>query len=105
EEPMSLSPQFETNLSLLQLEPSQDGAILLDMEHDRLLKLNPVGVEIWKLFCSGDSESQIVEKLAEKYKLDPQRVAQDVRALLRRISELGIAPGPTSLANPSPSQI
>jgi hypothetical protein len=100
---MSLSPQFDTSLSTLQLKPSQDGAVLMDIENDRLLKLNSVGVEIWTLFCSGDSEPKIVEKLVHKYSVDPQRVAEDVRALLRRISELGVDARSSIIAGASSS--
>jgi hypothetical protein len=72
--------------------PPADGAVVLDLERDRLLKLNPVGVEIWKLLKAGDSESQIVRTVAEEYRVDPGRVARDVRALLQKLSELGVAP-------------
>jgi hypothetical protein len=60
--------------------------VLVDLEHDRLLKLNAVGVEIWKLPNAGDTEPQIVLKIATKYDVeDQQRVAKDVSALLGRI--------------------
>jgi hypothetical protein len=86
---MSLSPQFATSTSPLS-KTSQDGDVLLDIDHDRLLKLNPVGVEIWKLFTAGESEPLIVLKIAERYGIDQERVARDVRALLARIAELQV---------------
>ena len=72
---------------------SEDGGVLLDLDHDRLLKLNSVGVEIWKLLSAGDTEPQIISKIVNKYSVDPQRVAGDVHALRRKIAELGLVPG------------
>jgi hypothetical protein len=91
---MACPPQFTHSDPALpaDVEPtrSDDGAVVLDLEHDRLLKLNPVGVEIWELLRAGGTETQVVAKIAQKYGVDHRRVAGDVRALLRRISELGI---------------
>jgi Transglutaminase-like superfamily/Coenzyme PQQ synthesis protein D (PqqD) len=71
--------------------PSSDGAVVLDLERDRLLKLNPVGVEIWKLLKAGDSEPEIVRKIAKTFRVDEPRVGKDVRALLQQVSDLGIS--------------
>src|ERR1700730_7945047 len=87
---MPPSPQFSADTPSLSLKTSQDGGVLLDLEHDRLLKLNPVGVEIWNLLRAGDAESQIVWKIAHKYSVDEQRVAKDVSALLHKIAELQV---------------
>jgi hypothetical protein len=76
--------------SSLRMSSLQDGGVLLDLEHDRLLKLNPVGVEIWKLLSVGESEPRIVQEIAERYGVDNERVERDVRALLIRIAELQV---------------
>lgn len=104
---MSCLPQLsDSNLDLqvsVQPAPSEDGAVVLDLEHDRLLKLNPAGVEMWKLLNAGDTEAQVVAKMAQRYGVDGQRVAEDVRALLGRISELGIKVSTSVLSHTSPS--
>ncbi len=79
-----------TNRRDVHAAPSEDGGVLFDIEHDRLLKLNPVGVEIWKLLTGGESEPHIVLRIAEKYGVDQSRVAKDVRALLGKIAELRV---------------
>jgi Transglutaminase-like superfamily/Coenzyme PQQ synthesis protein D (PqqD) len=96
-------PETATTVLLREPVPSADGAVVLDLEHDRLLKLNPAGVEIWKLLDAGRTEAEIVKRIAQKYGVDSHRVAGDVQALLRRISELGIEPGTAVLTNASPS--
>jgi hypothetical protein len=70
---------------------------MLDIEHDRLLKLNPIGAEIWEMLKAGESEAQVAGKIAERYSVDPKRVVTDVRRLIGRFAELGIKPGPSIL--------
>jgi hypothetical protein len=87
---MSPSLYLGAAASAVSFTPSPDGGVLFDLENDRLLKLNAVGVEIWKLLSAGESEPQIVLRIAEKYDVDQQRVAKDVRALLGKIAELRV---------------
>ena len=81
-----------------------NGGVVLDLKHDRLLKLNSVGTEMWTLLSCGMSETQVVDKIAQQYGVDPSRVAEDLRALLRRANELGVSPESVSIAEP-PEQI
>ena len=97
---MQIPQDEQPRMSADEITFAQDGTVLLDIEHDRLLKLNRMGVEIWDLLNRGKSELAIVEKIAQQYNADRERVAQDVRALLKRISELGITPA--VLASPAP---
>jgi hypothetical protein len=76
----------------LQLVSSEDGGVLLDIDHDRILRLNPVGTEMWKLLSAGEREPEIVQRISRQYQVDQARVAEDVRALLKRISELRVSP-------------
>jgi hypothetical protein len=81
----------------------EDGCVILDIEHDRILKLNAVGAEIWKLLSAGDTEQQITSKIANKYNVEQQRVADDVRALLCKIADLRLEPGASVFSNGVPS--
>jgi len=87
---MSPSLHLGSAASAVCFTPSADGGVLFDLENDRLLKLNAVGVDIWKLLAAGDTEPQIVRKIAEQYGVDQSRVAKDVRALLGKIAELRV---------------
>jgi hypothetical protein len=89
---MSSPSPGATDRRTLYATASEDGGVLLDIRHDRILKLNLVGAEIWKLLSAGETESQVVLTIAGKYGVDQQRVAQDTVALLRRSTELGISP-------------
>jgi len=77
-----------------------DGGVVLDLKHDRLLKLNAVGTEMWTMLSRGMSESQVVEKIAHQYGVDLSRVGKDLRDLLRRARELGLSPESVSIAEP-----
>jgi hypothetical protein len=79
-----------TNTSHLAITP--DGGVVLDLNHDRLLKLNTVGTEMWSLLSRGMSEEQVVENIVHRYSVEPLRVREDLRSLLRRASELELSP-------------
>jgi len=74
----------------LQLLTSEDGCVLLDIEHDRILKLNSVAAEMLAELSVGQTDLQIARNLSLKYQVSEQRVASDIAALKRRIDELGI---------------
>lgn len=74
----------------LQLLTSEDGCVLLDIEHDRILKLNSVAAEMLTELSGGKTELQVANRLSLKYQVSEQRVTADVAALKRRIADLGI---------------
>jgi len=58
---------------------------------ERVVKVNPIAVEIIKL-CDGSRPlSEIVSGLAERFNADPTRVGADVRALLASLAEKRMA--------------
>jgi hypothetical protein len=85
-----LAKSCEFDGRALQLLTSEDGCVLLDIEHDRILKLNSIAAEMLTELSGGTTELQIATSLSLKYQVSEQRVAADVAALKRRIVELGI---------------
>jgi pyrroloquinoline quinone biosynthesis protein D len=58
---------------------------------ERIVKVNPIAVEILKL-CDGSRPlSEIVAGLAERFNADPARVGADVRTLLASLAEKRMA--------------
>jgi hypothetical protein len=94
---MSVARHLSNRVTSYCVVTAKDGGVMLDIEHDRLLKLNPIGAEIWEMLKAGDPEAQVSLKIAERYGVDQKRVAEDVRHLIGRFAELGIAPGPSIL--------
>jgi pyrroloquinoline quinone biosynthesis protein D len=58
---------------------------------ERIVKVNPIAVEILKLCDGSRSLGEIVSGLAERFKADPARVGGDVRALLASLQEKRMA--------------
>jgi len=100
---MSCASGASANKGNLSSVASADGCVVLDIEHDRMLKLNSVGAEIWKLLSAGETEPQIVRKISQQYEVSDQRVAEDVRALMMKIEQCRLSPGNSILtAQPGP---
>jgi Transglutaminase-like superfamily/Coenzyme PQQ synthesis protein D (PqqD) len=83
---------------------SRDGAVLFDLERDRLLKLNSVGTEMWRQLRAGCTEAQVVDNIAKQYGVEAETVAKDLDGLLLRLEELGVKPGQSgvSISEPLP---
>jgi pyrroloquinoline quinone biosynthesis protein D len=58
---------------------------------ERIVKVNPIAVEILKLCDGSRSLAEIVAGLAERFKADPARVGGDVRTLLASLQEKRMA--------------
>jgi pyrroloquinoline quinone biosynthesis protein D len=58
---------------------------------ERVVKVNPIAVEILKLCDGSRTLGEIVAGLAERFKADPERVGTDVRALLASLAEKRMA--------------
>lgn len=80
---------------------TKDGGVVLDLKHDRLLKLNAIATEMWTLLSRGVPETQVIEEIADRYGVDRLRVGEDLRAVLRRGRELGLSPDLVSIAVPT----
>ena len=58
---------------------------------ERVVKVNPIAVEILKLCDGSRSLGEIVNGLAERFKAEPARVSADVRTLLASLVEKRMA--------------
>jgi pyrroloquinoline quinone biosynthesis protein D len=58
---------------------------------ERIVKVNPIAVEILRLCDGARTLREIVADLAARFKADPERIAADVRALLASLAEKRMA--------------
>jgi pyrroloquinoline quinone biosynthesis protein D len=58
---------------------------------ERIVKINPIAVEILKLCDGSRSLGEIVHDLASRFSADPARVGADVRGLLTSLAEKRMA--------------
>jgi hypothetical protein len=59
-----------------------DGAVILDIDHDAMLTLNPIGGYVWEKLQQGRLIEEIVRELATETGTDPTTVDRDVRAFV-----------------------
>lgn len=54
-----------------------------------MIKLNGTGKEIWQGLQEGLAEEEIVKRLANIYEVDMEKAAEDTRAFLKQMEEVG----------------
>jgi hypothetical protein len=59
-----------------------DGAVILDIERNSMLTLNPTGSYVWERLQEGMQLDQIIRELARESGADLLEVDRDVRAFL-----------------------
>jgi Coenzyme PQQ synthesis protein D (PqqD) len=67
-----------------------DGAAILDIERNQVIRLNPTGGFVWERLKRGESVSMIVQELALATETDPHVVEDDVRSFLGQLAEDGL---------------
>jgi hypothetical protein len=72
------------------LAETEDGAVLLDLEGDRLFKLNPTAVQFWNALRTFKKEDEIVQEIAREHGVHPQQVRRDLRTFLAQVSQLSL---------------
>jgi hypothetical protein len=69
------------------LSKSQDGGILLDLDHGVFFNLNPVGARIVELLQAACLRSSIVETVANEFHAPEEIVKNDVDIFLASLRE------------------
>jgi hypothetical protein len=66
---------------------SQDGAVVLDIEHGQIFNLNLVGSKIIELLRSTSAESEIAEKISREFDISGDLAQKDVREFLQTLKK------------------
>jgi hypothetical protein len=64
---------------------SQDGAVVLDILHGQMYRLNLVGSRILELLKQGHTEPQIAEQLSQEFGVAREIVASDLQEFLAHL--------------------
>jgi hypothetical protein len=67
-----------------------DEAVLLNVDAGIYFGINAIGTEIWNALGRGDSESAIVDHLAEEYDVEPGQLRTDVAEFLSALESRGL---------------
>jgi len=81
---------------------SQEGAVVLDILHGQMYRLNLVGSRMLELLKQGHTEPQIAEQLSQEFGVGREIVASDLQEFLthlkrNRLLETGRTTGDFSL--------
>jgi hypothetical protein len=71
----------------LKVVVNEDGAAILDIEHDSISTLNPTGTYVWQGLERGDSVETIIAKLARDAGEDPLLIEHDVRDFIEDLKQ------------------
>jgi hypothetical protein len=87
--PESLHPALAmlTISQSIRLTKSQDGGILLDVEHGTIFSLNPVGTRIIELLEEGQSLSSLVRQISREFGVSEEIVKGDVDEFLSSLQQ------------------
>jgi hypothetical protein len=66
---------------------NQDGAVVLDVLHGQMYRLNLVGSRMLELLKEGRTEDQIVDRISREFGVDRGIVAQDFREFLAHLEK------------------
>lgn len=69
---------------------NDDGGIIMDIENDRLLRLNRTGSAIFQRVEGAQTELQIVESLSRDFHVCGEIIQKDVANFLRSLEEQGL---------------
>jgi len=75
---------------------SSDGGVVLDVSGGRLFSLNATGSLIFGLLEQGIPARQIVEELASRFSIPPNRAATDFTDFCKSLEGLAILPRSTN---------
>jgi hypothetical protein len=68
-------------------ERTGDRVVLIHMQTNKIFELNSTGARVWELLNEGEMEDGIVRRMSEEFDVEDERLRQEVRTLLRRLSD------------------
>jgi hypothetical protein len=77
---------------------SQDGAVVLDVLHGHMFRLNLVGSRMLELLKQGHMEKEIAEQLSQEFGVEREIVASDLKEFLAHLEKhrlLSVIPSAT----------
>jgi hypothetical protein len=71
---------------------NEDGAVILDIEHDSMSTINPTGAYVWQGLQRGETIETITANLASETGEDPLLVERDVREFVAELQQKHLMP-------------
>ncbi len=70
--------------------PLDDGLVLLDTGRGHYFELNASGRRMFELICAGQSLPKVICQLQNDYRIDPERLREDMQALCAELLAQGL---------------
>ena len=70
--------------------PLDDGLVLLDTGRGHYFELNASGRRMFELICAGQSLPEAIGQLQNDYRVDPERLREDMQALCAELLAQGL---------------
>jgi hypothetical protein len=83
------SAKFSTREDLV-LEEIEDEVVILDLKSNSYFGLNPVARLVWQGLNEDKSVAEIIASIDEKFEVEREQVADDVRDFLREALSAGL---------------
>ena len=71
---------------------NEDGAVILDIEHDLMSTLNPTGAYVWQGLQRGDTIDTIIANLSRDTGEDSLLVERDLRQFVAELQQKQLMP-------------
>ena len=84
----------------VRLTKSQDGGILLDVEHGAIFSLNPVATRIVELLEQEQTVSSLVAQIMHDFGVSDATIAEDVDAFLAKLRQQRLLQEPEAKRQP-----
>ena len=68
----------------------EDESVLLNIESEQYFGLDDVGTFMWETLKETESIQSAYEKLLAAYEVEPERLHQDLHALIEQLAENGL---------------
>lgn len=71
---------------------NEDGAVILDVDHNTICTLNPTGAYIWQGLQRGESLNAVIANLHRETGEDASLLKRDVHAFLEELEQRHLLP-------------
>jgi hypothetical protein len=73
---------------------NQDGAVVLDIQHGRILRLNTTASLIFDRLQQGQTDSQIIDEVCREFRVSQEIAQADLAEFLNSLAQQGLVQTP-----------
>lgn len=86
---VTLASRVSRNADILAQDVGGE-VVLLNLDSETYFSLDPIGTRIWTLLSERDDLPAILNTLCGEYDSDPERIRDDLLALVRELADAGL---------------